>query len=89
MGGDFSGLIYGWFVAVLAIGAISSVFMIVAPQTFIDVQRRLCDAIGFPTDLLEPAWKKMPLRVMAAGYLPICIAGLYYLLVVNPDLFKN
>ena len=76
------------FVFMLAMGAFSSVVLLVAPGLFMNIQRRLLAMIGFPTDLLEPAWQKMPVRLMAAIYLPVCVAGLYYLLVVNPEFFN-
>lgn len=85
----FERALYGMVILSLVMGIVSGMHMVVAPKAFINLQRRLHAMIGFPTELLEPAWRRFPVRLMGALYLPFCIAGLYYLLVVNPAFFEE
>ena len=82
-------VLYGWLVAMLVMGAVSSAVMVAAPTQFIALQKRLVHLVGFPEGVFEPFWQRFPLRIVGAVYLAVSIGVLYFLLVVDPDFFNK
>ena len=85
----FGKVLYGWFVAMLVVTAVSSAVMVASPTTFIAVQKRLVNLVGFPEQVFEPFWQRIPFRIVGAVYLAVSIGVLYFLLVVDPDFFNK
>lgn len=85
----FDKILYGWFVAMLVMTAVSSAVMVAAPTQFIALQKRLVHLVGFPEQVFEPFWQRFPLRIIGILYLVVSGGALYFLLVVDPDFFNN
>ena len=81
--------IYGWFVVMLVMTAISGACMLASPALFISVQRRLINLTGMPEEVFAAFSKPALLRLVGAFQLVAAVVVLYVVLVVEPDFLSN